>query len=306
MIETNRTVPERTDAQAYVVVDVSRSMLAGAEAGAPTRLDRAREIALGLRAELPEVPFGVASVTDRVLPHLFPTVDGRVFASTLTRALGIEQPPPSAFYLTRATNLNSLRALPEKNYFLPSAMKRVVVVLTDAETETLEADLANAFKRRPPVETVFVHVWDADERIYETGVEEGGYQPDPGSIAALERAASLVGGPVIPESDAGNVVSAVLELIGEGETVSHKTETGRLALMPYLTALALLPLALVLLRRNVWFERRRRARATAPEAEAQVSPLPRTALSAPSRDLGSGFSLTSVFGSSVNRKTGSG
>ena len=174
VIETTQTAPERTDAQAFVVVDVSRSMLAGADAGAPTRFERAREIALGLRAELPEIPFGIASITDQVLPHLFPTTDDPVFASTLARSLDIEQPPPGAFYLTVASNLNSLRAVPEKNYFPPTAKKRVLIVLTDGESQPLEPDLARAFKRRPKVATVFVHVWDADERIYETGVEEGG------------------------------------------------------------------------------------------------------------------------------------
>jgi hypothetical protein len=276
VIETTRTVPERTDAQTFVVVDVSRSMLASAEAGAPTRLDRAREIALALRSELPEIPFGIASVSDRVLPHLFPTVDGPVFASTLTRGLGIEQPPPRAFYLTRATYLSSLRALPERNYFLPSATKRVVVVLTDGETESIESDVANAFKRRPQVETIFVHVWGADERIYETGVEEGGYRPDPRSGALLGRAASLVGGQVLPEGDAGDVADVVRKLFGDGETVARKTETGRLALMPYLTLLTLVPLGFVLLRRNVWAARRapRRTVSVSVPAAARTTVVP--------------------------------
>ena len=117
VVETTRRAPERTDAQAFVVVDVSRSMLAAGGPGAPTRFERARDIALELRESAPEVPFGVASITDRVLPHLFPTTDAALYASTLRRALDVEQPPPGAFYLTHATNLNSLRALPEKGYF---------------------------------------------------------------------------------------------------------------------------------------------------------------------------------------------
>jgi von Willebrand factor type A domain len=271
VVETTRTVPERTDAQALVAVDVSRSMLARADPNAPTRFDRAREIALGLRTELPEVPFGVVSLTDRVLPHLFPTTDDAVYASTLTHSLDIEKPPPGAFYLTFATNLNGLRAIPEKNYFLPSATKRVLVVLTDGETQALEPDLARAFERRPKVEAVFVHVWGAaDERIYETGIAEGGYRPDPGSAAALARAAALVGGRVVPEADAEDVAAAVRELVGTGETVDRQRETGRLALMPYLTALALLPLGFVLLRRNVWLERRRRLQAAAPAHASQA------------------------------------
>ncbi len=254
VIETTRTLPERTDAQVFVVVDVSRSMLAGAEPGAPTRFDRAREIALGLRQEFPEVPFGVASLTDRVLPHLFPTVDGSVYAATLTRSLGIEEPPPGAYYLTVATNLTSLRLVPEKHYFSASAKQRVLVVLTDGESQALEPDLARAFKRRPGIDTVFVHLWDAEERIYETGVEEGGYRPDP-SEDTLARAAALVGGQVFDEDDAPAAAAAVSAALGEGETIAQERESGRLALMPYLTLAAILPLGAILLRRNVWWSR---------------------------------------------------
>lgn len=252
VIETARTVPERTDAQAFVVLDVSRSMLASAKPGAPARFERARSVALALREELPEVPFGIASLTDRVLPHLFPTTDARVFAAAIGKAIDIEQPPPGVFALTVATNLNALRSVPEKNYFRPSARKRLLVVLTDGETQPLEGELARAFKRRPRIETVFVHFWDPDERIYETGVEEGGYRPDARSDAVLARAASLVGGQVFAEGEAAGAARAVRAAVGEGETIARKHESGRLALMPYLTLAALVPLGFVLLRRNLW------------------------------------------------------
>jgi hypothetical protein len=273
VVETTRTAPERTDVQAFVIVDVSRSMLAAGGPGAPTRFERAREIALELRASVPEVPFGVASITDRVLPHLFPTTDGALYASTLRRALDIEKPPPGAFYLTHATNLNALRAVPEKGYFPLSARKRVLVVLTDGETQALEPGLEQAFRRPPRVETVFVHVSRPEERIYETGIAEGGYRTDPGSGASLDRAAALVGGRVFAEGDTAGVASAVRELVGEGQTVNRRQETGRLGLMPFLTALALVPLVLVLLRRNVWVEPRRRRASEAAPARAPAAPV---------------------------------
>jgi hypothetical protein len=283
VVETTRTAPERTDAQAFVVLDVSRSMLAAGGPGAPTRFERAREIALELRDSVPEVPFGVASITDRVLPHLFPTSDGALYASTLRRALDVEKPPPGAFYLTQATNLNSLRAVPEKGYFTESAKKRVLVVLTDGETQALEPGLDEAFRRRPRVETVFVHVSRPDERIYETGLAEGGYRTDPGAAASLDRAAALVGGRVFAEDDTAGLADAVRELVGDGPTVNRRQETGRIGLMPFLTALGLVPLAFVLLRRNVWFERKSRPEVgvaparVAPRAAAATVPAERSA-----------------------------
>ena len=116
-----------------------------------------------------------------------------------------------------------------------------------------------------------MHVSRPDERIYETGVAEGGYRTDPGGAASLDRAAALVGGRVFEEDDTAGVAATVQELVGEGQTVSRRQETGRLGLMPYVTALVLVPLAFVLLRRNLWFERlRRREREPAPARSGAV------------------------------------
>ena len=84
----------RTDAEAFFAIDISRSMLAAPSRTAPDRLDRARRAAGTLRNAIPDVPSGVASFTDRLLPNLFPTSDPGAFAATVDRAVGIERPPP--------------------------------------------------------------------------------------------------------------------------------------------------------------------------------------------------------------------
>lgn len=264
VVTTSRTVQERTDAEAFVVLDVTRSMLAGAEPGAPTRFERARRVAQELRNVAPDVPFGVGSVTDRTLPHLFPTTDARVFTATLQEAIGVEQPPPSIVSVTLATNLNQLGAVPERNFFSASARKRVLVVLTDGETEPLGVGLGKAFGRRPRIETVFVRFGTPDERIYETGIAEGGYEPRTGSSAALARAMSLVGGQLYTEGEVAEAAAAVRSAVGEGPTVSRQQESGRLALMPWVTLAVLVPLAVVLLSRNVWWAGRPRVRDRLP------------------------------------------
>ena len=63
--------------EVVVVLDTSRSMLASASPGAPTRFERAVGFGAALRSRVGDVPFGLASFTDRVLPHLFPTLDGQ-------------------------------------------------------------------------------------------------------------------------------------------------------------------------------------------------------------------------------------
>ena len=271
VVETTRTVRERTDVQAFVVLDISRSMLASRANGEPTRLDRARDIASDLRDEFPEVAFGIASMTDRVLPHLFPTTDDRVFDATLERAMAVDNPPPAATYATVATKLGALRAIPEKSYFPPSAKKRVLIVLTDGESEMPEGDLASAFDREPRIRTVFVRIWGESEGIYETGVAEGGYSPDPRSEAIVARAAELVGGRVVEERDVRAAAAGVRDAVGMGETVVRRESSGRLRLMPWVTLLALVPLVYLVVRRNFWWRWRLRER-TLERRAAEVAP----------------------------------
>jgi hypothetical protein len=251
IVETTRTIDERTDAEVFVVADVSRSMLASSRSGSATRLERVQAEAEQLRARLPGVPVGILSLTDRLLPHLFPTADEAVFRSTLAKSIGIERPPPALFFSTRATQLNALAGVPERGFFSPSARKRLLVVYTDGESQPVDSELTRAFARKPRVETLFVHVWDGGERIYETGVPERGYTPDPSSAGALGRAADLVGGRVFEESDADAAADAAAELLGDGPTRQRVIEGERRALMPYATMLALLPLGFVLVRRNL-------------------------------------------------------
>jgi len=251
VVATTRELRERTDAQVFLVVDTSRSMLASTQPGAPTRFDRAGEIGQELADNLPEVPVGVASMTDGLLPHLFPTTDRQVLEATLGKTLDIESPGPSTFYSSRATTYDALEAAPTLNYFPPAAKKRVLVVLTDGETRPLERDLASAFRREPKIETVFMRIWGADERIYLTGVAEFGYSADPRSEAALARVASTVGGRVVSEGDAEGLRLAVLDLLGTGPSRERRHEGNRLALMPWITLSVFLPLGFVLVRRNV-------------------------------------------------------
>lgn len=250
VIATARSLPERTDAQLFVVIDSSRSMLASTGPDAPTRFERAGNLALRLRDGLPEVPVGLASMTDRLLPHLFPTTDRRVFAETLADSMGIERPPPK-IAATVTTTFDSLAAAPKLNYFAPTAEKRVLLVLTDGESRVPEEDLATAFRRRLRIETIFVRLWGADELIYNAGVPEIGYRPDSGSAVALAGVASAIGGEVFAESDVSGASSAARRLLGVGETVEREHEGDRRALMPFITLAAVFPLGLVLFRRNL-------------------------------------------------------
>lgn len=249
VVATARTHPERVDAEVFVVLDTSRSMLAAKKSGAPTRFERARTIALRLQQSLPDVPMGLASMTDRVLPHLFATTDRRVFSATLRDAMAVDR-PPAAQYASLATSLNGLAAIPRTNFFSPTAQRRLLVVLTDGEADPVDPSLARAFRREPRTNVVFVRLWDPEERIYETGVPESGYRPDPELRSRLGDAASLVGGRVLTENEFGRLLAVAREVVGSGPTRKRELEGVRLALMPYITLAASVPLMLVLWRRN--------------------------------------------------------
>ena len=251
VLERTSTRHVRTDVEVFFVVDVSRSMLAQSGIGSPTRLTRAKAAASELRHSLSDMPVGLASLTDRILPHLFPSADADVFDATLERSIGIERPPPRTAFATSATSLNALAKLKALHFFRPTTEKRLVVVFTDGETQPVaRARLGTLFKREPAIDSVFVRLWDEDERVYTRGVPEPQYLPDPSSRALLDGIAASIGGSVYEERSLGVAAQRARQLVGEGPTVVEGHERGRDALAPYLALAAFVPLGLLLWRRD--------------------------------------------------------
>ncbi len=251
VLERTSTRHVRTDAEVFFVVDVSRSMLAQSDTGSATRLARAKAVAADLRSDLSDVPAGIASLTDRVLPHLFPSSDADVFGVTLERSIGIERPPPRSSFATSATALGALIKLKALRFFRPDTERRLVIVLTDGESQPVaRARLGTIFRREPVIDTIFVQFWDEDERVYNRGVPEPQYFPDPSARALLDGIAASIEGSVFEERSAGTAAQRARQLLGDGPTVVEGKERGRDALAPYLTLAAFLPLGLLLWRPN--------------------------------------------------------
>ena len=242
----------RTDAQAYVVIDTSRSMLASARDGSPTRFERAQAAAIAIRDALPEIPIGVGTMTDRVLPNLLPSPNAKSFAATVREAMGIEQPPPASTGVT-ATTLASLAGIPAGGTFSPAARKRALIVLTDGESRPFDPGaVAAALARSPGTKLVLVHVWGAHEAVFKPdGTPEGDYRPNPASAAALASLAAASGGAVFGEHQAADAASAVRSALGSGPTVRVGLEPHTRPLGRFVALLALLPLGFVLWRRNL-------------------------------------------------------
>ena len=239
-------VRERSDAQALFVLDTSRSMAAASGPRAPTRLDRAVAGAVRLRAAIPEVPSGIATLTDRVLPDLLPVAGTSSFDLVARRGVGIESPPPAGSDV-RATSFDALNDIASGNYCTPKATRRLVVLLTDGESNPVNtAELARTLGKG--YRFVAMRLWANDESVYDgNGKAESAYRPDPQGKAVLSGLADALGGRAFDESQLGSAVSYLRSAAGSGPTVATATSAStQTPLAPYLAALALVLLALAL------------------------------------------------------------
>lgn len=253
-VQTSGVAQLRTDTQMYFLIDISRSMLARPGPRGETRFARALAAADTIRSGLADIPAGVASLTDRPLPHLFPSANRRVFSAVLHRALGIERPPPGSGPSMRPvveTNLESIGQFSSAAYFGPKVRHRLVILFSDGEsTSYLPLALATELHAEH-IHLLVVHFWNAAERVYSAGRAER-YRPDAGSLPFLRQVAAQTSRkPVFEETDTHDVVRDARSLLGRGPTVPVGRPK-RLELAPYAALAALLPIAFVLLRRDAY------------------------------------------------------
>jgi hypothetical protein len=240
-IRTETARRERTDAQAFVVIDVSRSMAAAPTASSPTRLARAKQIALALAPQFGDVPVGLATFTDRVLPDLFPTSDRAAYDSAVS-ALTLESPPPREVN-TVATTFDALQQVATQGFFTPSARKRAVIVVTDGESRPFDPRAVAGALAAQGIRLGLVQVGSGSDRVRRPdGTPEANFRPDPQgarlSIGRLAAAAQAATGP-----GAGAVLARSLGP-GPSSVIGLEPRTRTLAPLPALLALA--PLALLL------------------------------------------------------------
>jgi hypothetical protein len=250
VVVRQKLVSERADAQAFVVLDTSLSMRASPGPGKPSRLERAKKLAVRLQRTLSDVPVGIVSMTDRALPNIMPTTDPALFDRTIQQAVAIDQPPPSQLYASRATTFDALIPLVGSHFFADGVQRRLVIVYTDGESSRLSPLFRLELQRR--VTPVFVHVWQSGERIYNGGKADPKYVSDPTSMAALDNVARIIGVPhAFEESDTGGVARAARAAVGYAGTRTHIDAYARIALAPWFVLGGVVPLGFLLYRRNL-------------------------------------------------------
>jgi hypothetical protein len=249
VVVRQQLVNERADAQGFILFDTSLSMQASAAPDAPTRLARAKRLAIRLQEALPDVPLGVASMTDRSLPNLLPTTDSTLFDRTIAQSVRIDSPPPSQLYPDRATTFDALIPIVESRFYSSSVQRRLLVVLTDGEATKISPLLKLSVQRR--VTPVFVHVWQPGERIFRHGKADPGYSADPTSTAALRDVAQITDGTLYDEHQLNRVVHAARNAVGRAGTEAVVNTYARVPLAPWFVLGGIAPLGFLLWRRNL-------------------------------------------------------
>ena len=244
-------VTERLDAQAFIVFDTSQSMSAQDGPNAPTRLARAKQEAMQLITRLNDIPVGIATMTDRVLPDLMPTLDLALIKRVVDVSVGINQPPPIEQYPGRATTLHALFPVSNDNLFAPEAKRRILVIFTDGEASPLPHALGYDIAQQLTIPPLFVHVWGPNERIYIHGRVDPRYRPDPTSAAVLSQFAHDTRGQVFGEHDLSGLLRAIHSEAGTRPARAKTLGYERSALGPWFLLAGVVPLGFLFFRRNL-------------------------------------------------------
>lgn len=243
--------PERVDAQVFFALDTTRSMLASKGPGEPTRWDRAAAAARRIRSAIPDVPVGIASLTDGALPLLFPTTNAGSFDTVLRHSIGVDKPLSDQAENRQATDLGATRFFASGNFFR-GARRRVLVVFTDAQTKPYDVgELVGEFSTST-VSVVLVRFWRDGEVVRGPDGVEDAYVPNAAaSIAAAQQYAQQVRGETFDEDELDAAIEAVKAKLGTKSTVTRVRTVDIEPLGPYVLIAALLPLGFLLVRRNL-------------------------------------------------------
>jgi hypothetical protein len=249
-VRTTHRQSVRTQSQVFFVVDVSRSMAASPTVSDATRLARARAVVDRLHRAVPDVPSGLAGLTDRVLPYLFPTASALAFDQTLRRSVLVEAPRPQQVS-TNATTFAALASLGRDGFFDRGARTRTCVLVTDGQTRSYATgDVARSLAGPRGCRLLAVRVGDGRDRVFDAdGTAEAGFAPDPAAAANVRQLAEATGGRAFDASDVGAASAALRRAASVGPVSREAAEVTSTALAPWFAGLAaLLTAALVAVR----------------------------------------------------------
>jgi len=262
-----RTAAERSrdDVQVWIAVDTSNSMLAARAPGAVDRLQQARQGAIALRRRLGGLRVGLAAMTNQVLPLLPPTADEDTFTAVVRGSVQPNTPEPLASDVNAgnvSTSFSNLELVPELNFY-GNAKHRLLVVMSDNETNFFDPNVVKDAFASHRVGLVLVQVGSTHDRVWENGQADRSYRPQRSEERKVARLAQAsAGGRLFTSGDTDAVAKRLRVLAGHGPSSAGPDDERRYVLLsPYLL-LATLPLLLHLLAASVARASRLRRAAT--------------------------------------------
>ena len=241
-IKTSSSTPMRSDAEVYLTFDVTRSMLARATPTGTDRLDRSRALGLEIHNGLLDFPTGVATLTNRMMPLLFPTGDARGVTAVLNRSLRILQPQPARLTAARATQVGVLTLAADRSYFNPQAKRRALVVFTDLDTDYFSLTGTLQLLREHHIEPFVVRVAKPGEAVFNRDGRPLTYRPNSTvAVGALRRS----GWHAFEETEAPRAISEIRDYLGVGPVTPNGLVESQHNLAVYL-AVAVLALTGIL------------------------------------------------------------
>jgi len=270
-----KRVKLRADAEAYLFVDASASMLASASVNAPTRLQQARVAGERFAHELPtDLPLGAGALPQAPLPLTVPIGDRQLFITAINRQTTPGTLPEQYYGGVTATDFSNLNLLTSARFFRKESKHRIVIVLTDAEGPSFDSPAVVAALQKARIKLVVVRFGSSNDRLWlhppkHAPILVSKFVPDLSDLGELRLLASETGGGFYEPGQVGAAIHRVTRLAGHGpdrpaQPISvFATSLGPyavLAALPFLAWLAggLLPLTTPLELRK----RRRRHRAS--------------------------------------------
>ena len=212
-VRATDSTPVRSDAELFLTFDVSRSMQATGAPGDVVRLERARALGRRVHEALSDVPTGVATLTNRMMPLLFPTGDERGVTAVIDHSVRLMQPQPAALTAARASSLAALTLAADRSYYNPSARKRVLVVFSDLDSDFFSLEGTLRLLRQQRIEPVLVRVAAPGEQIFDAAGRPNAYvSVSTVSVDGLRRAHWHA----FEETESARLVSEIRSYLGPG------------------------------------------------------------------------------------------
>jgi len=273
-LRQTKRVQLRADAEVYLFVDASASMLASASSHSPTRLQQARAASAVFAQGLPpDLPLGAGALPQSPLPLTAPTGDRQLFLAAIDHLTTPGSLPEHLYGGRTATDFSNLSTLTSTQFFLPKTKRRIVVVLSDAEGPSFDTASTVSTLKHAHIRLVFVRFGSSSDRIWlhrpgQNPVIDTNFEPDVSDLGEVRLLAGETGGGFYDQRSISQAIDKVDRLAGHGPDrpavpLSLYADSlgpyALLAALPFLAWLAgaLLPLTAPLERRT---RRRRRKR----------------------------------------------